>query len=750
MMIYDLKKEEKSMKISNRFYTLELCETSGKILSYRNGNGREFIARGVLPPLFEVCLTGKDGNRERLDSDHAKSVTVCRTSDEEIRMDFQFAKDFSLCVRLHFSDESSEIRWKLFWKNKTEKFVDWVDFCAITAENRFGKENDFRVFLPMFDGVELDGFSRRQRYFPYREMEYPTKGWEGMYPSCATLQFMAVYGGGEGLYFGAHDAECGLKCLDCYEWEGAIRFVNKLFPGTEEEEYEYGFEYVTAVFAGDWHDAAERYRKFAEESFSLTRTKDNKALPEWVFESPIVVVYPIRGHRDTGDMSVNECYYPYTNAVPYLERLAKATDSKLMAMLCHWEGTAPWAPPFVWPPFGDLKNFQEFDRILHEKGMLLGLYCSGMGWTQKSSLIDYNREEFFEKEGMREAMCLAPDQSLPYGYICNGVIRLGYDMCVHTEKARKIMRDELNKMITGCKADYVQLFDQNIGGSPCICYSQSHGHPSTPGNWMVRDMCTLLDELEKEVKDAGRDVTIGCEGSAAEPYIGKLYFNDCRNYQGYAIGYPVPAYDYVYHEYISNFMGNQNSTCMYLYQGYNPQHIFFRTAQFFVNGNAMTVTLKGEGEFTWDWGTPWETPGPDQESYAAFLKELNTWRKNGLREELFFGRMVKPREVECGKYAVECYEGEYPLYATPDNPTKKSDTIYYPSVMSSAYATEEGMTQIFVNFQNEPQKILVGTKRGEKICICKDPYMQKNEMLTAEGKTELEIGPLQVAAIKIL
>ena len=82
-------------------------------------------------------------------------------------------------------------------------------------------------------------------------------------------------------------------------------------------------------------------------------------------------------------MSPNE-YYPYTNALKYLKTLAENTDSKILAMLCHWEGSAPWCPPYVWPPYGDIENFKLFEQKLHENGMLFGLYCSGIAWTQKS------------------------------------------------------------------------------------------------------------------------------------------------------------------------------------------------------------------------------------------------------------------------------------------------------------------------------------------------------------------------------
>ena len=91
---------------------------------------------------------------------------------------------------------------------------------------------------------------------------------------------------------------------------------------------------------------------------------------------------------------------------------------RLIALLMHWEGTAPWAPPFVWPPYGGEEMFRGFADKLHQRGHMLGVYLSGIGWTQQSNVVpEYNKEAEFREKNLRDVMCLSPEQTLPHSKI---------------------------------------------------------------------------------------------------------------------------------------------------------------------------------------------------------------------------------------------------------------------------------------------------------------------------------------------
>ncbi len=181
-------------------------------------------------------------------------------------------------------------------------------------------------------------------------MEFPAGGWTGIYPGTVGLQMMAYDGRQGGLDFAAHDPQDHLKAIEYFCEADGVRLMIKTFCDGPTAGWSLPFPMVLGVFEGDWHAAAERYRAWYE-SAPLNRPAklaSRQDLPDWQLDSPVVVGFPIRGQKDTGGMDVNPEYFPLQNALPYLARVSERANSRVMTLLMHWEGTAPWAPPYVW------------------------------------------------------------------------------------------------------------------------------------------------------------------------------------------------------------------------------------------------------------------------------------------------------------------------------------------------------------------------------------------------------------------
>ncbi|MDR0426770.1 MAG: DUF6259 domain-containing protein [Clostridiales bacterium] len=731
------------MKIANKHYELTLDETTGRILSYkRPGNAFDYAAKRGAPLVSMRLIYGKSGRRV------VESGAALRVFDDKkgaVTVSFSAVGGENIGVKVFLRyDDGPYLGWSWTLENRTDALVEWVDCPGIAAPNDLIEGGGrHRLMLPLFEGVELDGFTARNKYFPYRDADYPSRGWEGVYPGGAPVPFMAYYDGEEGLYVGAHDRTAQYKAVDCFEDGDALRFLCKVFPGTAHKNIEPGYEYVTALYAGDWYDAAEIYRRFVY-ALSPAALQKSPFAPAWADDSPLVVIYPIRGEKDTGDLSDNPDYYPYTNALPHINRLAAETGSRLLVLLCHWEGTAPWCPPFVWPPYGGTENFSQFAQKLRDGGHLLGLYCSGIGWTQRSKYLpSYTRERFFDEQGLARSVCRAYDGE-KRAVICVPGIREGYDLCAYCADTRALILAELDKILDSGCVDYVQLFDQNIGGLGSVCYADDHGHPAVPGRWLTEAMRELLG-LAAE-KAAQKNAVLGCEGVAAEPFMEYLPFNDSRNYPAFAFGRAVPAYNYVYKRAASNFMGNQNTSAMYLYSGDNPQSVFYRTAHFFAQGDMLTLTLKDGGKINWDWGTPWAAPEVEQTAYLRFVRDLNAWRKTRLREAFTVGEMTKPLPVDCGRFTVRHYRGAYPLYASKAEPSLPDMAIDYPSIITTAWRVGAKKSQVFVNFDSREQTFCVKSLPG-KMRVCSDLDAPETE-IAADGARTFRIAPYGVIKLE--
>lgn len=508
--------------------------------------------------------------------------------------------------------------------------LEWVDAPGVCV-----RKNGF-ILWPRCEGVLIDGSDRRENYGAWHIAGFVDTYPGGFYPGHCQMQFLCHYDeSGEGLYFEADDRTHTLKNVDfAPAGENRRRLSLQTFCGGRVVNgiYRSPFACIVRGFTGNWQDACGIYRE---------RIADDPVLPpkfgysDVVKSNPVIAIYPVQGEgKDCGAMTTN-MYFPYSNALPFMEKISERLDSKIMSLLMHWEGTAPWAPPYVWPPLGGEEMLAEFCDKVHEKGHFLGLYCSGTAWTQQSQINSYSCEKKFEEEGLISEMIRGPHGEIK-AVSCTspGSQRYGYDMCMARPWCRKTIKDEIAK-IQSIGVDYIQFFDQNIGGRFLPCYSREHGHPEHPGVWQTEAMKQLYTE---SVAETG--ALLGAEAAGALPYIKELPFSDLRNNFNWPYGEPVPAYEFVFHEYLINFSGNQCGLNYHLDLTGCPENLLYRIAYGFAAGNLLSLVLKEDGKLHWGWGLPWSDPEPEQESAFELIARLNKVRREN-PEFLLYGRMEK-------------------------------------------------------------------------------------------------------------
>jgi hypothetical protein len=275
--------------------------------------------------------------------------------------------------------------------------------------------------------------------------------------------------------------------------------------------------------------------------------------------------------------------------------------------------------------------------------------------------------------------------------------------------------------------DYIQLMDQNHGGTSHFCYSKHHGHNPAPGPWQVEAM----RQLYKAVGADTGAILFGCESAAAEAYIPYLPFSDNRFHLSYRYGLPVPLYSYLYHEYLNNFMGNQVCAQYAFNHQASPDNILLRLSYAFLAGDMLTLVLNENGEIDWNWGMRECPITPDGEAVKQFVKEANAWRRGKGKKYLHTGRMIPP----------------YPTRSESRRFVRAlSKPFLTDSVPTAAYVAEDGLRgQFFCNYGREPQSVTVTLSEG-----CHRCHTLTEEYELTSGEVMLTIPPHTVYMIETI
>lgn len=197
----------------------------------------------------------------------------------------------------------------------------------------------------------------------------------------------------------------------------------------------------------------------------------------------------------------------------------------------------------------------------------------------------------------------------------------------------------------------------------------------------------------------------------------------------FSSGQPVPAYAYVFHEYATNFMGNQVDVGQTVDLVRFPENIYYRLAYSFVTGDLLTVVLLDDGQLHWAWCSNWDVTPPNQQPLLRYILHLNSWRSGLAKDFLYFGRMER---------AAAFTGPEEQMFALNDG-----RSISYSAVLSSRWTSPDGATaQIFVNVSDEIQPIHLPDSTGTLYLRLEDPTH------AISGVTTLNLAPHTAALLK--
>ncbi len=698
---------------------INIDEKAGLIRSFETAKVKFLEETGS--PLFAIALRDKLELNEYI-SDSFDFISLDEI-DCGVKLFYGYSDKLSVCVKV--ISKNGGFEFNISVENKTDLLIDYVDYPLLTVYGKLADEQNGkgRVLYPFNEGLICSDLDKRiNSSLNFIPPQCPSRLGGGIYPNMVESQFIGYLLEDCGMYIGMHDTTFAPKGIDFYSADKGMRFLLRYFGGLNYgESLKSGCPVFVKAFDGGWTDCADIYKEWFEKNkpAGLKKLCERDDLPELYEQSPTIILTSIKGKGDKGKMSINK-NFPYINMMPKLNAIKEKLGGKIMAFLAHWEGSAPWSAPYVWPPYPDYSSFEVFEKALHAQGDYLGLYCSGLGFTEVSRTEpSYNQFELLKDPDILDSLCRMPDGTLADSQSVQHV-RKGYDLCAKGKLTKQIMVDQV-KQIVSANVDYVQILDQNHGGNACFCYSDKHGHPVGQGVWQVDAMRDMMQEFCNQKKG----VLFGCESAAAEPFIQYLLFSDNRffiNYNGN--NSCVPLYAYCYHEYVNNFSGNGSWNGLKEHK-YNQT---FRLAHSFTAGDILSLVMNDDGNLSVGWSGRGSNLEPLPEQLIFMVSQMNKWRIK-YKDYLVYGKLAKPWEIKVDAEDI----------VIPHSNGKKEEIL--KPLLCGRFVSQSGDTvQFIVNYtENEIEFSLENGKQMQVLC-CPDC-----EFITVN---KFKIAPFSIVMIK--
>jgi hypothetical protein len=459
--------------------------------------------------------------------------------------------DLGTSVMVKVEEGSSLVRMRIKVLNDDDIVLKYIFFPLVWGMGSIGSDQeDDVIFFPTGDGIILKD--------PLSFLD--TLYFSDMYPAGLSMQFMCHYDPDEaGLYAASYDMNGSPKKLNMVslDWGGEKRLASYFqlycpeYPGND---LVMDYDAILGTFHGDWYDAADIYKEWAHTTPFVSDGKVglDKDTPQWWYNTSIVSY----ANRDR-DVIHNSL----PSIVDMTREMSALTGLNTTALVFAWEHHGGWVGPNFFPPAEGESEFISAMDDLDSSGDKGFVYLSGTVWRITRSEIGYSNWSYFNETGKQWAALTESGDVL----IDQNYATIGWQsarMCPCTEFWHEMVVDNVLECIR-LGIDVVQIDEFPIG-TMYPCYNASHGHPIGHSRDMSSALIAILEDIRTKGRLANPDLILSAE-EPCELYIPYLDTYVSRDNAEEYMLYPfakqayvdsiqfVPAFGYVYHEYITGF-----------------------------------------------------------------------------------------------------------------------------------------------------------------------------------------------------
>ena len=707
-----------------------VLETAADILKFDRATGclvslcskavpdQEFIAWAPEHPAFVIGYLDEEREYRLLPSAKAEKVEI-----QQDRLDGSQVlsasyrqiggQDIHVTFTVHASKQDPHSRWRISLDNATGIQVVDIQFPFLVCPYDLGgTPGSEAILLPFFNGRLIrapgggaSGPTGKLLPDSWRPWEFTAlNGDLDHYPGMQFAQFLAYYNDRGGLYLACQDTAGNVKRFRALHRDPGVRLgIAHVGDWPLQGQRTIEYDTILSSFTGDWYDAATMYRTWTLAQKWGTPLHRRSDVPDWLLNSPVYITIRPQGILDDGPVFPVQEFLPYEDkCIPLLARLAERVGP-LVAVMMGWERAASWVYPDCFPPVGGDASMAEFTRQARQRGWHIGSFCNGSRWVIGHLWNGYDGRDYYRQHDGDASVCREADGTR-WRENWDQSWRPSYPCCLGTEPTRRTAVDFVKRLI-GWGFESIQFFDQNCGAATFACFAAEHGHPPTPGKWMLAKMEHVIAEFREAARVAGEQGVINsAEAGVNECCLPLFQETDLRVYPpGHADDF-VPLYQFLFHEciVIQGMMGSAPE----------PYHLPIRNAANCIFGEIPGAVMIGDGTLlnkdTSNWA-PWEPKVGSDDDAVEMIRTVTALRRGPGKDFLVFGRMLRPVAVE-GIQTVEWTHGG------------RSHRI--PAVFHATWQAPDGrMGVVLANWTGQEQAITVV-----------DPHLDGSLMVHVSGR----------------